>query len=66
MLKLIEQLEARVKELESFIAQSLGNHHSIVGRLEEAKIILDYAQKAVSGVEEVVAPEEVSDAAVMD
>jgi len=50
---MIEQLQMRIKEIESFLEQSAANHNGLIGRLNEAKHLLDMATKAA----DVVAPE---------
>ena len=52
--KFIETLEARVKELEGILPQSVASHHGIVGRLEEAKTILDYVRQGLQVADAVV------------
>lgn len=43
----------RIKELEAFAQQSVGNHSAILGRLEEAKSLLLSIENAVSAAKEV-------------
>lgn len=40
---MLDKLEARVKELESALEQSVGNHNALLGRLAEAKHFLSMA-----------------------
>ena len=59
---MIEQLQMRIKEIESFLEQSAANHNGLIGRLNEAKHLLDMATKAA----DVLAPGSVADHAVDD
>jgi hypothetical protein len=48
------ELKARIEFLSQSLAQSQANHNAIVGRLEEAKFLLDTLEKKEKEVAEVV------------
>jgi predicted nucleic acid-binding Zn-ribbon protein len=50
----VEDLEQRIKDMTKALEQSMANHNALVGRIEEAKTILESLQKAANVVEEVV------------
>ena len=52
-MSIIASIEARIKEYESAIANSLANHNGLLGALNELKTLLGVA----STVAEVIAPE---------
>lgn len=43
-----QQIEARIKELEAAINQSVANHNALIGQLNEAKYILEMQDKLES------------------
>jgi len=55
---MLERLKARVEELTKIAEQSVQNHNSLMGRLQEAKewvkFLEDEAAKSVEEVKEVV------------
>ena len=47
---MLEAIKARIAEIEAAIQQVVGNHTSLVGRLDEAKVMLDMATKVAGEV----------------
>lgn len=50
----IASLEQRIKELTLSLEQTVANHNALVGRIEEAKHILDGLKSATNIVEAIV------------
>ena len=50
----IATLEQRIKDLAGSLEQSVANHNALVGRIEEAKHILDGLKKVAEVAEVVV------------
>lgn len=48
----VDELRERVKLLEEGIQQSMANHNALVGRYQEAKLLLDSLEKKESEKEE--------------
>jgi hypothetical protein len=58
----VEALLSRIKDLSLALEQSAANHHGLLGRLAEAKEVLDKLQSGVLVAEEAVKTvEDVSD-----
>lgn len=57
-------IENRVKELSDAVDKSVANHNSLVGRLQEAKGILDFLMSGEQAVEAVVEAVEAADAVI--
>lgn len=53
---MLEQIEARIKEYETAIANSAANHSGLVGGLNELKNMLSIATKVVEVVDPALAP----------
>jgi hypothetical protein len=53
---IIASIEARIKEYETAIAQSLANHNGLLGALNELKTLLGMATKVVEVVDPALAP----------
>lgn len=51
---MIEQIKQRIAELEKSLQQVVANHSMLVGHLNEAKHLLEMAEKGVDMAQEVV------------